>query len=338
MIWWRKAVRNSRSTETVGAFCLILCLIMTPLAPQTLYLVIVTILADLIRFVACGAWYYADSHRTALKHCPQTDKVYGYGQYTKICLSVLSFLLILFKANPILILFLWIAISAISIIEMVRTTEHVLHKWNRSWLRRFDGKITFLDKLSIIRLAVAIILPCITLQSGKWGLIVTMIVIVAYAICAEIFELIYSKYHSGVNRAYCWVDTIARKTLFIVESVALALLVVRHGYSMNTLPVVIPLATLMAITLAKDVITAYWHLSGRYSFSDGKSAASYEVDILRNVVFYGWIIISCIALLVDKNAGGKVILLFAFILSITSLVSLMLDDHSIKTYYMREPY
>ncbi len=330
--------RTAGMIEFFNAFCLVLALILSIIAPKILYFLIIAAIADLIRFTACGAWYLVDFHNMSHEHCPKKDDIYKQGRYLKFTLYVIGLLAILFRISEASI-FVWTTIAVISIIEMLRTVAHVLQKYDRTWLIHSKGNLTGLDIVSMIRLTAAICLPFIAIQR-KYGLVIALIISTALMLSSEIFEYYYARSKRLLtNRFYCWTDTVARKILFAGQLIAIAILVTKTNVAINHINIVFPLGFCILIIVVKDIVTSWWHVSGRCSFADGQNHSSYIVNIVRNWLIFFLIVISYISLLMQKAEGIQFSLSIALIASMVSLLSLFLDAESMRTASLRRgPY
>ena len=324
------------------------------------YLLCAVVVAEIARFLACGFWFFVDFHPAAHYWCPQKDELYKVGTIIKLTAYFFSILFaymatlahhsawqidVQWQVIP------WLIITTATFYELARTIILVAQKWNPKWLkmpkeiaeipakeRSTIREIGACCYLALWRLGLAIFAPFCLLLVPTCGF-----PIAAGAGIAIIVELALNSFFylsdEKAHKAFCWLDTFIVKYLFASNSIALCYIVWKSDVKINgNNGTSILMFFCVAIIIIKDIITAIWHLTGRYDITSFlQEDGHFAISTARSLVAYVWLIASTATMTFGFMYWGHVAIIGAVIVAVLSLITIFVENEDIveskRSYY-----
>ena len=318
----------------IGFAILISWLVNFKSAPWLLFAII---FSDIARYVLCGYWYLAPFHGMAHEWCPQKDVAYKAGKLLKMTFYGMAFIsgiinffvpMAYVEATGIVSAYI---VTGISVFEMLRTLAHVLQKYDKRMLASTFGEFGPLE-LSISCCIVICVINAHIIATecfGSCSIEVAAVVMALYIILAEpINYFIYKKYEPA-NRLYGWGEHFAQKLFFITHTIAIMIAIGRHGIMVNNYSAALILLCISLFAITSTVITAIFHLNGRWDINCS-CVQSYVANSIRRWAIYVFAAVGLIAIRTESVDAIILAFLLMIAIVIVSIVFILFEESGAK--------
>lgn len=327
---------------TTGEINLIIFSVVAAIFPQIFmgdwYLWSLALLADIVGFIAHGAWQYEYEQR----HAPHTDdrqgppwltpvnanfRIVALGGICVLCAIQEYFGILATGAGTTIRTYVWYAAVIIAICDAFRGVLKSMNYHDDSWLAGTNGHIGTPNWISIIRIGFALITPHIYVAQsfGNWSNFIAS-AILATAIATDLLDGLIARKTKQITKAGKALDPLGDK--FILYPNAAAFIIATSGQL--ALPAMlhyeVSIVVAICLTVARDLLFVLWFLLKGRKLKEGIGASL--VDKARMLTICIWIGSTAVAITIP-GAIGAFMAWFAFVSLLTtgvlSVISLVVD-------------
>lgn len=187
-----------------------------------------------------------------------------------------------------------------------------------------DGHIGVPNTISVVRIAIAAVLPLLfTWLDSEQGRATCFIILVAI-ILSDWVDGRIARLTETVTKAGKYLDPLGDKVLFIPNSIAFILFFAMRG-TLGSHHIVLYIAIMLFITIARDILFFIWFALKSKNYPQGIGAGM--TDKARMVIISCWLVIAANLATIDFMHETSIICCFAFssVMAALSIASVIID-------------
>ncbi len=304
---------------------------------QSWYLWAVLVLADLLVCLTQGAWLYYNCDRSATsapyKHPVNFSVHIGLIVVCLIASAESRIYTISYATAKHIVIYAWYFAVIVAICQAFRCILKTMNANDDSWLKGAHGEIGIPNWISIVRIAVALVVPHIYVEQS-FGIASSTIatLILAAAIATDAVDGYIARSTGQTTKAGKALDPLGDK--FILYPNAVAFIVVTHGNML--LPEMLAYRTsvyiALILTVGRDVLFMIWFFWKGKGLKEGISASL--VDKARMLFICAWLGSTALAITVPATYFGHTMAWIAFasilVTGVLSIISFVVDLRRVK--------
>lgn len=307
------------------------------------YLWAMVVIADLVAFMARGAWCYdqtvagnnSGNDRALDSQTPpwQTAvnancRMFALGGVSILCYAQEYFGIIDVSVSTAIRTYGWYVAVIIAVCEAFRYVLKAMNAADDSWLAGTNGNIGTPNWISIIRIGVALVTPhiYITQSFGDWSNVIAT-VLLASAILTDLLDGHIARSTGQITKAGKALDPLGDKFILYPNAAAFVI-ATSGGLAMpDMLRFKVAIITAIVLTVGRDILFILWFFLKGKKLKEGIGASL--VDKARMLTICAWLGATAMALTLTGTLFGVLMAWTAFgallLTGFLSVVSFIVD-------------